>query len=345
MSSYNPIEIIPMDLAIMREMACGRRPESQPPANLHDFRKISKPSDSLILDSVLREREIGRKRLREVATKMATERPKMEMIPVEVSIQRNLAYQRQIERGSQKLRGDFGSISHGLSSVSSNSDFVSQHSISHGFGSASKILRPMEASRKVGHERLQEETASSEITKERSKMAKGRVLSWVDIGESSSSVQNPRSKLLGMKSQASPGNAISVRLQQSRNRQPPSNSNLLSLRCNLCQVSCSSIFNLKQHLEGKPHKDKQEQLEGRSKNNNEEANKMVASNNLNQRFQGKQHKAKESSENGSNEGSKPVWCNVCRIQCPCMASYVQHLTGKKHAAQLHTTFGIGGGTK
>lgn len=84
-----------------------------------------------------------------------------------------------------------------------------------------------------------------------------------------------------------------------KNHQSPSNQQGVGPVCRLCQVSCSSMFNLLQHRQGKQHKAKQESL-----------------------------------KNVGMKQNQTFRCDVCRISCIDMTSLQQHRAGKKHAAQL-----------
>ncbi|KAF8369862.1 hypothetical protein HHK36_032109 [Tetracentron sinense] len=83
----------------------------------------------------------------------------------------------------------------------------------------------------------------------------------------------------------------------------PSYSYQPNLVCKVCQVVCSSVYDLKQHCEGKKHSAKLKELE-------------------------------ESWRNCEKKVSKPKWCKVCRISCINELSLEQHLIGKEHAACL-----------
>ncbi|KAJ4961634.1 hypothetical protein NE237_021544 [Protea cynaroides] len=73
----------------------------------------------------------------------------------------------------------------------------------------------------------------------------------------------------------------------------------LNLICEVCQVPCSGLFNLKQHLKGSKHKAKLQEL-----------------------------------EDCQNSGTEPLWCELCEVPCMNWECWQQHLTGKKHLAHL-----------
>lgn len=72
-----------------------------------------------------------------------------------------------------------------------------------------------------------------------------------------------------------------------------------NLFCEACQVQCSGAFNLKQHVEGRKHKGKMEELEHIRKYGGEKANQLQ-------------------------------WCELCNISCMNESLLEQHLQGARH---------------
>ncbi|OIW05405.1 hypothetical protein TanjilG_28870 [Lupinus angustifolius] len=117
----------------------------------------------------------------------------------------------------------------------------------------------------------------------------------------------------------------------------------------ICQVSCSSPFNLKQ-LRGQNHAEKSRDLEF-----NDKAGKEGSSNQrqwcemcevscpnealLKLHFDGKKHKAKlqklKISMQGGEDPHKKKWCQLCKLWCMNECAFKQHLEGKKHIIQMH----------
>ncbi|XP_057730900.1 UBP1-associated proteins 1C-like [Arachis stenosperma] len=127
-----------------------------------------------------------------------------------------------------------------------------------------------------------------------------------------------------------------------------------SVYCKICQVSCSSPFNLKQHLIGHKHREKLLELESGEKAGTSESNrcyerqwcdicKVSCMNEelLKLHFQGKKHKAQlqrlEFDQQGGVQlqNKQQKWCELCKLRCIDEFSFEQHLQGRKHILQLH----------
>jgi hypothetical protein len=74
------------------------------------------------------------------------------------------------------------------------------------------------------------------------------------------------------------------------------------------QVLCSGAFNLRQHVEGRKHKGKIEELEHIRKCEGEKAN---------QHLQGARHREKlqelEYGKDGGEVLNRPKWCELCKL--------------------------------
>ncbi|MED6122411.1 hypothetical protein PIB30_039526 [Stylosanthes scabra] len=114
--------------------------------------------------------------------------------------------------------------------------------------------------------------------------------------------------------------------------------------CKICQLSCSSPFNLKQHLIG--HKHRQKLLELESGGTSEKWCDMCKVSCMNEEllklhFQGKKHKAQLQKLEVDQQGGEQLqnkqqkWCELCKIWCIDEFSFKQHLQGRKHILQLH----------
>ncbi|XP_026454358.1 zinc finger RNA-binding protein-like [Papaver somniferum] len=79
----------------------------------------------------------------------------------------------------------------------------------------------------------------------------------------------------------------------------------VNIWCKVCQVPCTSVFNFKQHCQGRKHKSKVEV---------EELKHLTICN--------------------DKKDSGPVWCDICSVPCSDGSAYKQHCDGKKHAAFL-----------
>ncbi|KAJ1406273.1 Zinc finger C2H2-type [Sesbania bispinosa] len=118
-----------------------------------------------------------------------------------------------------------------------------------------------------------------------------------------------------------------------------------SLNCEICQVSCSSPFNLKQHLIGSNHQKKLSEKTGSEGRSNQrqwcELCKVscMSEDLLKLHFQGHRHKVNlqnlEISKHGGEAPYKQKWCELCKLWCINEFSFKQHLEGKKHIIQLH----------
>ncbi|KAL4633596.1 hypothetical protein ACB092_04G133500 [Castanea dentata] len=122
-----------------------------------------------------------------------------------------------------------------------------------------------------------------------------------------------------------------------------------NLFCKICQVQCSSAFNLEQHFKGRKHKAKVEELELNRNYGGEKANqlqfcelcKVTCMNEtlLKLHLQGKKHKEKlqqlESLQHGEEIPNQPKWCGLCKIWCMGDHNFKEHLEGQKHIVQLH----------
>ncbi|XP_059444531.1 uncharacterized protein LOC132176365 [Corylus avellana] len=121
-----------------------------------------------------------------------------------------------------------------------------------------------------------------------------------------------------------------------------------NLFCEVCQVHCSGAFSLKQHVEGRKHKGKIEELEHIRKYGGEKANQLqwcelcnISCMNetlLEQHLQGARHREKlqelESGKGGGEILNQPKWCKLCKLWCPCEYNFKQHLEGHKHGLRL-----------
>ena len=122
-----------------------------------------------------------------------------------------------------------------------------------------------------------------------------------------------------------------------------------NLYCKICQVQCPGAFNLKQHLKGKKHKGKIEEMEHNRKYGGEKANQLqwcelckVACMNetlLEQHLQGKRHLEKlqelDSLKHGEEIPNQPKWCDLCKLWCMSEYNFKEHIEGQKHVFQLH----------
>lgn len=101
----------------------------------------------------------------------------------------------------------------------------------------------------------------------------------------------------------------------------------------MCQVLCSGAFNLRQHLEGRKHKGKIEELEHIRKCGGEKAN---------QHLQGARYREKlqelEYGKDGGEVLNWPKWCELCKLWCPSEYDFKQHLEGQKHAFRLKSIY-------
>lgn len=84
---------------------------------------------------------------------------------------------------------------------------------------------------------------------------------------------------------------------------PQSTLNHKELRCIICDIPCTSAFNLNQHLQGKKHKAKMDVLSGRKKKS-------------------------------GLDGNMDLWCSLCNVPCMNDFSLAQHRAGKNHAVRL-----------
>ncbi|KAL4607632.1 hypothetical protein ACB092_09G189300 [Castanea dentata] len=109
----------------------------------------------------------------------------------------------------------------------------------------------------------------------------------------------------------------------------PSPSPIDNLFCKICQVQWSGAFNLKQHFKERKHKVKVEELELNRKYGGEKANqlqccelcKVTCMNEtlLKLHLQGKKHEEKlqqlESLQHGEEIPNQPKWCELCKVTC------------------------------
>ncbi|KAI3836044.1 hypothetical protein MKW92_041422 [Papaver armeniacum] len=95
----------------------------------------------------------------------------------------------------------------------------------------------------------------------------------------------------------------------------------VNIWCEVCQVPCTSVFNFKQHCQGRKHKSKVEVEELMQKNKLEvEELKHLELKHLNI--------CKDKKDSGT------IWCDICSVPCTDGSAYRQHCNGKKHAACL-----------
>ncbi|KAH1126728.1 hypothetical protein AAZX31_06G188700 [Glycine max] len=145
------------------------------------------------------------------------------------------------------------------------------------------------------------------------------------------------SSLLGTKGKESPS-SDHLRLQHHHPFHGTLNheGELDDIYCKICQISCSSPSNLKQHLRGRKH----EQMLQKGGSNSQmqwcEVCCIPCMNEdlLKMHFQGQKHKAKlqmlEISKQGVEAPNKPKWCALCKLWCSDEFAFRLHLGGKKH---------------
>ncbi|KAI3875102.1 hypothetical protein MKW98_019675 [Papaver atlanticum] len=85
----------------------------------------------------------------------------------------------------------------------------------------------------------------------------------------------------------------------------------VNIWCEVCQIPCTSVFNFKQHCEGRKHKSKVEVEELMQKN-----------------------KLEHLTICEDKKDSGTMWCDICSVPCTDGSVYRQHCDGKKHTACL-----------
>ncbi|MBA0718339.1 hypothetical protein Golax_006093 [Gossypium laxum] len=123
---------------------------------------------------------------------------------------------------------------------------------------------------------------------------------------------------------------------------------LIHFYCEVCQVPCSCSLNYKNHLNGKKHKVKLQELKFGRKDSDEDCEMenpkprcelcniwCVDANALKQHLAGKKHK-KMQGKVATVEGDigEQLKCELCGIGCPSKDLLHLHFNGKKHQEQL-----------
>ncbi|KAL2318360.1 hypothetical protein Fmac_032236 [Flemingia macrophylla] len=113
------------------------------------------------------------------------------------------------------------------------------------------------------------------------------------------------------------------------------------LFCKICQIFCSSAFNLKQHFNGQKHNRKLQMGKSNRMQWCEVCSVTCMDEDLLKlHLQGQRHKTKlkmlEISKEGGEAPNRPKWCEQCKLWCSDEFAFKQHLEGKKHIFTLHT---------
>lgn len=90
----------------------------------------------------------------------------------------------------------------------------------------------------------------------------------------------------------------------------------VNIWCEVCQIPCTSVFNFKQHCQGRKHKSKVEVEE------------------LTQKKKLEVEELKHLNICNDKKDSGTIWCDICSVPCTDGSAYRQHCNGKKHAACL-----------
>ncbi|KAJ8621588.1 hypothetical protein MRB53_030117 [Persea americana] len=296
--------VMPMELAIRRELAF-RTQRGQSLQQLEFPNQNSPPSPPLpaaasMVDSLLCERGLERRRLRDAAMELACSRTTRPTIPVEIAMQRETAFRRRVE--GTEIRGleEWPLMQcSGEPAQSSASSFGARELLPYGDLSSGKKQADSACS-------LPQLTYTAHTPNNHQLPSNQQ-----GIGHRSSSLlqatyteHTPNNHQLPS-NQQEVGQSACVLLQPTytahapNNHQLPSNQQGVGLFCELCRVSCMSLFNLHQHRRGKHHKAQEERL-----------------NYL---------RMKQTQK---------FWCDLCGISCIDMTSLEQHRAGKKHARQI-----------
>ncbi|CAK7351293.1 unnamed protein product [Dovyalis caffra] len=120
-----------------------------------------------------------------------------------------------------------------------------------------------------------------------------------------------------------PNSTSSLKFQSPPQHHEPGNQIDCSF-CKICQVPCTSFFNYKQHIRGRKHQGKQQEL--KLKEQLEDKKSMD-----------EQAESKFAKKVGiDSEMAKPkYWCKLCNIWCIDNDALTRHNEGKKHILKLH----------
>ncbi|POO01937.1 TFIIH C1-like domain containing protein [Trema orientale] len=181
-----------------------------------------------------------------------------------------------------------------------------------------------------------------------------QVQSW----SQSSSLNHPNASNLSGTKRKEPASALQPMPLLLQKQQPFHESLMLDctsvdhrFQCKLCNVECSSQFNLEQHVIGQKHKARL--LQFRENNDSEEMAKgqrrwcevcripCMNEQLLRLHLEGKKHKAKLKDlelSRRSEQGEIPadwskLYCELCQVWCIDECSLKQHVEGRRHKLQ------------
>ncbi|KAJ4713107.1 Zinc finger, U1-type [Melia azedarach] len=167
----------------------------------------------------------------------------------------------------------------------------------------------------------------------------------MSAGQSPDSSPNP--SLSGMQRQKTVSGAEcpSSQLPQPFYSNPVHANQTDDIVCTICNVPCSSAYNYKQHIDGRKHKAKLEELKFDGKLANKQRwcqvckvwcmDDILFKMHLNgKKHKGELQKARCRSKDSGEIAKQQKWCSVCQVWCMDNTSFKMHLNGKKHKGEL-----------
>ncbi|RWR73052.1 hypothetical protein CKAN_00130200 [Cinnamomum micranthum f. kanehirae] len=216
--------VVPMDLAIRRELAFRTRQTQRGPQSLQSTPQqlelpnhnspspppLPPPASAAMVDSLLCKRGLKRKRLRDAAMELAFSRTTRPTIPAEIAMQREMAFRRLVEGAERR-----------------------------------------------GLEQCPLMLCSGEAAQSSASSFWGRL---TYTAHTPNNHQLPSNQQGGVRHSKWALLRLTYTAHAPNNHQLPSNQQGGGLFCKLCQVNCMSLFNLRQHRREKHHKAQEERL-------------------------------------------------------------------------------------
>ncbi|KAJ8644101.1 hypothetical protein MRB53_005849 [Persea americana] len=245
--------VVPMELAVRRELAFRTRQTQRGPQSLQSTPQqlelpnqnspsppLPPPASAATVDSLLFKRGLERKRLRDAAMELAFSRTTRPTIPVEIAMQREMAFKRLVvgaerrgleqcplmpcsgEAAQSSASSFWGRLTYTAHTPNNHQLPSNQQGIGHSMWSP---LQPTYSEHTPNNHQLPSNQQGG-------------------VGHSECSLLPP----------------LTYTAHGPNNHQLPSNQQGGGPFCKLCQVNCVSLFNLCQHRGEKHHKAKEERL-------------------------------------------------------------------------------------
>uniref|UniRef100_A0A5B7ARY4 HVA22-like protein n=1 Tax=Davidia involucrata TaxID=16924 RepID=A0A5B7ARY4_DAVIN len=119
--------------------------------------------------------------------------------------------------------------------------------------------------------------------------------------------------------------------------------------CAVCQMTMPSEAVLNNHLQGRKHRAKCEQLKAGKQTNKNKSSSSSATNQSDQTNQEPKKRVRRRKNKNATEKEEEnvitLWCTICNIMCPGENQMAGHLSGMNHQLRIQEMIGSGGGAQ